>query len=71
MIIHPVEDRVLSIREMARLFDLEDTFKFCGSLPEKLQQIANGVPVKLASAVARVVKEAINAFNQKRVSALV
>ena len=67
LILHPSEDRTLSVREIARLFDLPDSFKFFGTLAEKQQQAANGVPVKLASAVARVVKEAINAFNQRRV----
>lgn len=66
LILHPSEDRTLSVREMARLFDLPDSFEFMGSLSEKQQQAANGVPVKLASAVARVVKEAINAFNLSR-----
>ena len=67
LILHPSEDRTLSVREMARLFDLPDSFKFFGGLGEMQQQVVNGVPVKMASAVARVVKDAINAFNQSRV----
>jgi DNA-methyltransferase (dcm) len=65
LILHPSENRTLSVREMARLFDLPDYFKFFGPLSEKQQQVVNGVPVKLASAVARVIKDAICKFNKK------
>lgn len=64
-ILHPEEDRILSVRECARLFDVKDSFEFRGSLSSKQQQIANAVPVRLTSAIAEVIKSAIERFNEK------
>ncbi|MFC0416920.1 DNA cytosine methyltransferase, partial [Cytobacillus solani] len=60
---HPTENRILSVRECARLFGLKDDFIFKGSLSSMQQQVCNAVPVKLARAVARVVKHAIMRYN--------
>jgi DNA (cytosine-5)-methyltransferase 1 len=51
MLIHPFEDRGLSIREAARLQSFPDTFQFCGTINEMQQQIGNAVPPLLAKAV--------------------
>ncbi|TBV85002.1 DNA cytosine methyltransferase [Lysinibacillus sp. OL1] len=50
-ILHPLHDRILSIREAARLFDLKDDFIFKGTLSSKQQQIANGITANLAKAI--------------------
>lgn len=55
LLLHPMFNRILSVRECARLFSLPDTFKFFGSLGSKQQQLANAVPVKLAKSVAKAV----------------
>lgn len=62
-ILHPEENRILSVRECARLFDLPDTFKFLGKLSNKQQAIANAVPLNLARAIAKTVKNAFDKFN--------
>lgn len=62
-IIHPTENRILSVRECARLFGIADDFLFKGSLSSMQQQICNSVPVKLTRAIAREVKNAIQRFN--------
>jgi DNA (cytosine-5)-methyltransferase 1 len=62
-ITHPSENRILSVRECARLFGLPDCFEFKGSLASKQQQISNGVPQKLGRAIAEVVKTAIMQYN--------
>jgi DNA (cytosine-5)-methyltransferase 1 len=64
-IIHPAENRILSIRECARLFGLPDSFEFKGSLSSMQQQISNAVPVELAKSVADVIRKAIIKFNNK------
>ncbi|KYC70478.1 DNA-cytosine methyltransferase [Bacillus licheniformis] len=64
-ILHPTENRTLSIRECARLFGLKDNFVFKGKLSSMQQQIANAVPVELAKSVANVIKTAIQKFNQR------
>ena len=49
---HPLQNRTLSIRELARLFDLPDNKQFFGSFTAIQKQIGNSVPVKLAKAIA-------------------
>jgi DNA (cytosine-5)-methyltransferase 1 len=51
MLIHPWEDRGLSVREAARLQSFPDSFIFDGSLMHIQQQIGNAVPPLLAKAV--------------------
>lgn len=62
-ILHPEENRILSVRECARLFDLPDSFEFIGSLSNKQQMIANSLPLKLATAIAKTIKEAFEKYN--------
>lgn len=57
-IMPPEGNRILSIRECARLFDLPDSFKFVGKLASMQQMIANAVPYALSSAIGKRVKEA-------------
>lgn len=50
--IHPYEDRILSVREVARLQSFSDKYIFEGGLASMQQQVADAVPVLLARAVA-------------------
>ncbi len=53
--IHPLEPRVITPREMARLQSFPDDFEFSGRKAEIVVQIGNAVPVLLAKAVAKSV----------------
>lgn len=52
MIIHPNRDRILTIREVARLQSFPDDFTFTGSVSNQHQQLANAVPPLLGKAIA-------------------
>lgn len=51
MLIHPTQDRGLSVREAARLQSFPDDFIFRGTLMDIQQQIGNAVPPILAEAI--------------------
>ena len=57
--IHPVEDRLISMREAARLQSFPDHFRFLGSFSSRFKQIGNAVPPLLARAVAEMIKSGL------------
>ena len=60
MLIHPWEDRGLSVREAARLQSFPDTFIFKGSLGDIQQQVGNAVPPLLAMEIFKTILEVRN-----------
>jgi len=52
VLIHPLQDRLISVREAARLQSFSDWFRFYGSISQQYQQIADAVPPLLARALA-------------------
>lgn len=51
MIIHPWENRGLSVREAARIQSFPDSYRFCGSIGFCQQQVGNAVPPMLAEII--------------------
>jgi DNA (cytosine-5)-methyltransferase 1 len=54
---HPIETRPLNVREYARIQTFPDTYIFEGSMGNQYKQIGNAVPVKLALAMAKQIKQ--------------
>ncbi|MHA1595266.1 MAG: DNA cytosine methyltransferase, partial [Candidatus Baldrarchaeia archaeon] len=53
--IHPFDDRLLTVREHARLMSFPDDHVFCGGREVQYDQVGEAVPVVLAKAIAEEV----------------
>ncbi len=64
-IIHPLENRRYSVREIARFQSFPDNFKFIGdSVSQKYKMIGNAVPVNLAFHIAKkIIKDIFEVEN--------
>lgn len=59
--LHPFENRVISLREGARLQGVPDDWIFAGKPYPVARQIGNGVPIPLGTAVGRAIYDAFEA----------
>ena len=64
VLIHPLQNRLLSIREAARLQSFPDWFRFSGSLSQQYQQIADAVPPLLAKTIASHINNFLDEHNK-------
>lgn len=56
--VHPVHNRVISVREAARIQSFDDTYYFYGNKTSLLKQVGNAVPVLLGKAIGdKIVKK--------------
>ncbi|GAB2230274.1 hypothetical protein Drorol1_Dr00014533 [Drosera rotundifolia] len=50
-LLHPEQDRVLTVRECARLQGFPDYYRFCGTVKKRYRQIGNAVPIPVGRAL--------------------
>lgn len=68
MIIHPYRDRILTVREVARLQSFNDDFVIEGSSSDQHQQLANAVPPLLGKAIAETLLKNLVGRENSRIS---
>ena len=61
--IHPVFDRTITPREVARIQSFPDDFFFEGSKTEQYRQVGNAVPPLMAQALAKAIKKFLKKVN--------
>ncbi len=63
---HPTQNRVLSVREAARLQSFPDHIRFFGSLTDQYKQVGNAVPPLLACAFGKRIISCLHAYEEGR-----
>ena len=59
--VHPIQDRVLSVREAARIQSFPDKCRFFGNLADQYKQVGNAVPPIFAESIGRGIKNLLEA----------
>ena len=67
--VHPVEPRLLTLRECARLQTFPDSFRFAGTQAERALLIGNAVPPLLGEVLGRHLKRALRDSGEPRMAA--
>ena len=58
-VLHPEENRLISVRECARSQGFPDSYKFYGTILEKHRQIGNAVPPPMGRAIGTEIRKAV------------
>lgn len=59
---HPTQERVISVREAARLQSFPDQVRFMGNMTEQYKQVGNAVPPLLGNAIGNCVKKMLKEY---------
>lgn len=66
---HPDQDRIITVREAARLQSFPDWFEFKGSRTDQYVQIGNAVPPMLGRAIAQALRRISGGINEPMLEA--
>nr|CAH7742223.1 unnamed protein product [Callosobruchus chinensis] len=66
-VLHPEQNRVVSVRECARSQGFPDKFKFFGTILDKHRQVGNAVPPPLGKALGIEIKRALHDTKRQNV----
>lgn len=66
-LIHPTEDRILSVAEAIALSGFGKDFEIHGTLNERQQQVGNGVPYAIGRTIKKAVKNALDHYSRPNV----
>ena len=58
-VLHPEQNRILSVRELARSQGFPDSYKFSGTIGDRLREIGNAVPPPMARALGLEIRKAM------------
>ncbi|KYQ51853.1 DNA (cytosine-5)-methyltransferase PliMCI [Trachymyrmex zeteki] len=58
-VLHPIQNRVVSVRECARSQGFLDSYRFFGTITDKHRQVGNAVPPPLAAAIGHEIRKCI------------
>jgi len=59
-VLHPAQNRVVSVRECARSQGFSDSFRFYGTILDKHRQVGNAVPPPLGAAIGHEIRKCIS-----------
>ncbi|NFK79388.1 DNA cytosine methyltransferase [Clostridium botulinum] len=62
---HPKDDRLLTVREAARLQSFPDDYKFLGSFTDQYTIVGNAVPPKFSEFVGKVLIDIFERYNKR------
>lgn len=65
---HPVDTRVISIREVARIQGFPDSFEFVGTYTDQAGQLGNAVPPLLVNVVVKDIEQQISTYKRSNKS---
>ncbi len=65
-LIHPSENRILSVAEASAIMGLDKNFKFYGTINDRQQQVGNGVTQAIASFAKYIIKNYLYKYSNER-----